>query len=116
LLFVPRGEFARSGGFARAVETAKEDAERAGAGEVGVFAAEDGEELVVDDLHELLAGPDARQHLRAERLLLHLFAEILRNLVIHVSGQQRQAHLAHRVGHVAFAQLAVAAQRLEDAL
>ena len=61
-----------------------------------------GQQFVVDDLHELLAGPDARQHLRAERLLLHLVAKLLRDLVIHVGGQQRQAHLAHGVGDVAF--------------
>ena len=70
----------------------------------------------MDDLHELLAGADALEHLGAERLLLHLLAKILRDLIIDVRGQQRQPHLAHRVGDVRLADLAIAAHRLEDAL
>ncbi len=112
----PGGQLAAGGGLARAIESAKREAQRAVRGQFRRVAGKAGQQFVVDDFDELLAGADAGQHLRAETLFLHLVAKILGDLVIHIGGEQRQAHFPHGVGHIAFAELAVTAQRLEDAL
>ena len=68
----------------------------------------------MEDFHDLLAGCDALEHLLAQGLFLDPLDEGLGHREIDIRLQQGHADLAQRVGHVALAQLAVAAQGLED--
>ena len=79
-------------------------------------AAEDRGQFVVENFDDLLAWGHAAEHVRAERFLLHPGDEGLRHLKMHVRLQERQAHLPHGVGDVAFADGPVATQVLEDVL
>ena len=70
----------------------------------------------MNDFDDLLAGRDAGENFLAERTLFGALDEVLGDLVIDVGLQQRQSHLAQRVGDVLLRQLAVPAQRLEHRL
>ena len=52
----------------------------------------------MDDLHDLLAGRDALQHVLAERALAHLSYEVLDDLEVDVRLEQREPDLPHRTG------------------
>ena len=54
------------------------------------------DELVVDDLHDLLAGVQALEDLRPDRLLADAGDEVLDDLEVDVGLEQAQADLAHR--------------------
>ena len=68
------------------------------------------------DFDDLLAGRDAAQNFRPERLLLDPCDEILGDLEMDVRLQQRQPDLAHGVVDVPLADCAVPAQVFEDVL
>ena len=68
------------------------------------------DELVVDDLHDLLARAQAGQDLRADRLLADPADEVLHDLEVDVGLEQRQPDLAHRRIDVGLADAAAAGQ------
>ena len=70
-------------------------------------------ELVVDDLHDLLAGGQAREHVRPDRLLADARDEVLDDLEVDVRLEQRQADLAHRGIDVGLRDPAAAGQGAE---
>jgi len=67
----------------------------------------------VDDLHDLLAGGEALQHVGAEGALLHRRDELAHDAEVDVGLEQRQADLAHRPVDVVLAQPALAAEAVE---
>ena len=73
-------------------------------------------QLLVDDLHDLLAGREALQHLRAERALAHARDEVLDDLEVDVGLEQREADLAHRARDRLLVQASLLAQVAERAL
>jgi hypothetical protein len=75
-----------------------------------VAAAQQRDELVVDDLHDLLAGVQALEHLRPDRLLADVGDEVLDHLEVDVGLEQAQPNLAHRGVDVRLADTAAAGQ------
>ncbi len=73
-------------------------------------------QFIMHNLDDLLSRGDAVENLLSERPLLRLLNEILGDLVVDVGFQQRQPHLAQRIGNVLLRQLAVPAQVLEHRL
>ena len=71
---------------------------------------------LVFDLHDLLAGVERLERLRAQGALLHGRGELLDDLEVHVRLQQREAHLAHRLRDVLLGQLAARADIAEGLL
>jgi hypothetical protein len=61
-----------------------------------VTGAEEGHELVVDDLHDLLAGRQALEDLGPDVLLADAGDEVLDDLEVDVRLEEGQPHLAHR--------------------
>jgi hypothetical protein len=78
-------------------------------------AAQRFDQRIVDDLGNLLAGGDGRQHFRADGPLAHPGDEILHHRQRHVGIEHRQAHFAQRLGDVGLAQRAPLAEPVEDA-
>ena len=76
---------------------------RRGGGRVS-SRAQDRHELVVDDLHDHLAGRDAAQHLLADGALAHPADEVLDHRQRHVGLEQGDADLPHRLADVGLAQ------------
>ena len=70
----------------------------AGERELGVAAAHERGQLLVDDAHDLLPGREALRHVRAERPLAHARDEILHDLEVDVRLEQGEADLAHGAG------------------
>ena len=66
-------------------------------------------QLLVDDLHHLLAGIEALQHLGAEAALLQRLGEGFDDFEVDVGLEQGEADLAHRRVDVGLAQLAARA-------
>jgi hypothetical protein len=60
-----------------------------------VAASEQLDELVVDDLHDLLAGVEALEDVLADRLLADGRDELLDDLEVDVGLEQREPDLAH---------------------
>ena len=93
-------ELAGGGGLARALQACEED--RGGRplreGEAGVGRAEEVRELLVHDLHDLLARREALLHVLAQRALAHPRDELLDDAEVDVGLEQREAHLAHGAG------------------
>ena len=85
---------------ARPLQAGEQDDRRRPAreGESRCARAHQRRQLVVDDLHDLLAGRDALQHVLAERALAHLRHEVLDDLEIDVRLEQREPDLPHRTG------------------
>ena len=97
LVLEVEGDLSGRGGLAAALQAGHEDDRRRLGGDVQfrLAAAHEGGELLVDDLHHLLAGGEALQHFAADGPLLDLGAEILGHLVVDVRFQQGHADLAH---------------------
>ena len=76
--------------------------------------AQDGGQLVVDDLDDDLAGVDALEHVLADGALLDTRHEVLDDLVVDVRLEQREADLAHGGVDVGLGDPAVAGQLAED--
>ena len=64
-------------------------------------------QLVVDDLHDLLAGRQALEDLLAERLLAHARDEVADDGEVDVGLEQREPDLAHRARDRLFVELAL---------
>ena len=73
-------------------------------------------ELVVHDLDHHLLRLHRRQHVRADGLVLHAVAEVLRHLVAHVRVQQGLADVLDGLRHIDFGDLSFTLQYLERPL
>jgi flavin-binding protein dodecin len=98
LLAEQQRELGSGGRLARALEACEQDHRRAlaGHGELRAARAHQRRELLVDDLHHLLAGRQALRDVLAERALLDAIDELLDHLEVDVGLEQREADLAHR--------------------
>ena len=105
------GELGGRGRLARALEADHRD-DRGVAGEVErpVAGAEERDELVVDDLHDLLAGGQALEDLGADRPLADPADEVLDDLEVDVGLEEAEPDLAHRGVDVRLADAAATGQ------
>ena len=81
--------------------------------ERAVARRQERDELVVDDLHDLLAGRQAGEDVGPDRPLADARDEVLDDLEVDVRLEQRQADLAHRGIDVGLADPAAAGQGAE---
>ncbi len=99
-------ELGAGGRLARALQAGHQD--HGGAvrseGQVATGAAHQSGQLLVDDLHHLLARIEAFQHLGAEAALLQRLGEAFDDLEVDVGLEQGEADLAHRLGDVVLGQ------------
>jgi hypothetical protein len=111
-------ELGRGGRLARALQAGEQDHRRRPAGErePGVAGAHQGRQLLLDDLHDLLAGRQALGHVLAERPFAHTRDEVLHDLEVDVGLQERQPDLAHRARDRLLVEAALLAQIAERAL
>ncbi len=111
-----RGQLGRGGGLAGSLQAGQQhDRRRAGGvGEPEGLAAEDGAQLVVDDLDDLLARGQALGEVDPDQLLPDPRHEVADDPKVDVGLQQGQADLAQGLVDVGFAQPAPAAQPAED--
>ena len=96
VLLEPLGELAGEGGLSRALEPREHDdgGRVLREFEATLLTAEDGHELLVDDLNDLLRRVQGPVHLVAQRALAHLRGEILDDRQRHVGVEQRTTDLA----------------------
>ena len=115
LVFQIEGDLSGGGGLAAALQAGHEDDRRRLGGhvELGLTAAHEGGQLLIDDLHHLLAGGEALQHLAAHGPLLDLGAEVLGHFIVDVRLQQGHADLAHGGVDVGLAEAAALFQPAE---
>jgi hypothetical protein len=111
------GDLGGGRGLARALQADHQDRHRGGGVEIDGLGvgAEHRHELVVDDLHDHLAGRHRLEHDGADGLLLHPVGEAADHLEGDVGLQQGAAHLAHGGGDVGLGQGAPAGEPREDA-
>ena len=117
-LLQPVREFARSRGLTGTLQARHEDDGGRLRGELqlgGVFA-EDGDELAVNDLDDLLGGRERGHDFLAEGLLANVLDELLDDVEVDVGFEQRHADFFERVADVFFGEGALAAEVLEGAL
>ena len=125
------GEFARAGGFARALQTGQQNdrgrrgvqidrqriqhkrARRFVAGGIGGTHQRD--QFAMHNADEGLPGCQGLHDVRAERFFFHAGDEFLDDRQADIRFQQRHPHFAQRVGDVVFGKARLAAQRLDDA-
>ncbi len=81
--------------------------------EDSVAGSEEVHELVVDDLDDLLAGGEARQHVPADGLLADARNEVLDDLEVDVCFEQGEPDFAHGGLDVGLADPAAAGQGAE---
>jgi hypothetical protein len=106
-------ELCRRGGLAGALQADEHEDRRLTARiQRARVAAEHGDELVVDDLDERLAGVEAARHFLAERPVADPVDERLRDGQSHVRFEQRHANRPHGVTHVVFGDSAAARHAL----
>src|SRR5215210_6991403 len=111
------GQLARGGRLARALEAAEHDDRRAAVeAELGPLLAEEGGELVADDLHDLLRRGEALHHLLPEGALADPVDERLDHPEVHVGFEKSQTDLAQRRVERFGGDLAFALQAAEDVL
>ena len=84
--------------------------------EPGLALAHQLRQLVVDDLHDLLAGRQALEDLLAERPLTDGGDEVAHHREVDVRLEQREPDLAHRTRDRLLVELALLAQVAEGAL
>ncbi len=90
------GQLGGAGRLARALQADEHDDGRIPRQMEGSIAGgQERDQLLVDDLHDLLAGGQAVEDLGAGRALAHAGHEVLDDLEVDVRLEQRQAHLAH---------------------
>ena len=117
-LLEPLGEFAGGGGFAGALQAGHQDdgGRLGGEFEAGGVRAEDGDELVVDDLDDLLGGGEGGGDLGAQGLGADVFDEVAGDVEVDVGFEQGDADLAEGFVDVLVGEGALAAEGLEGAL
>ena len=79
-------------------------------------AAQQLDQLVEDDLHDLLGRRERRQHVLADRALPDPLHEGAHDLEVDVGLQEGQADFAQRLLDVVLGEPAAAAQAVEDTL
>src|SRR5262245_16647559 len=118
--FLPQQQRELRGGrrLARALEPGEQDhrGRPTGEGELRAAGAHQGRQLVVDDLHDLLARRDALQDLLTERPLPDLSNEVLDDLEVDVGLEQGEPDLAHRARNRLLVELSAPAEITEGAL
>jgi hypothetical protein len=109
------GQLAGGRGLARSLQAGHQDHGRRAVGhrQLGAGLAHQLGQLLVDDLHHLLAGRQAVEHVRSHRPLLDAGDEILDDAEVDVGLEQREPDLAHRLVDVVLAQPALAAEAVE---
>ena len=114
----PAGEFAGGSGFAGTLEADdEEDAGRiVGEAEFGFVAAEDFDQLVVNDADDLLRRREGGEHFLPHGAGFDAFDELLDDLKIDVGFEQGDANFAQGRFHVFGGQATFAAHVFEDAL
>src|SRR5581483_7811400 len=128
LLAQEERELAGGRRLARALEAREQDHRRRPAGkrELRVAAPHRRGQLLVDDLHDLLAGREALQHVLPERAFAHARDEVLDDREVDVRLEERETDLAHRLrdrllvepaalAEVAEGRLELVAERVEHA-
>ena len=108
------GQLGGRGGLARALQADhRHDRGVAGQVEYPVPGRQELDELVVHDLHDLLAGGEALEHIGTDRAFPNARHEVLDDLEVDVRLEQRQADLAHGGVDVGLADPAAAGQAVE---
>ena len=118
LLSVQTRQLRSRRGLARALEADEHDHRRRvrGRGEPVAAAAEQLDQLAVDDLHHLLGRRERREHVPADRLGPDALDEGPDDLEVDVRLEERHAHLAEGFLDVVLRQPAAAAELVEDGL
>ena len=112
-----QGELCGRGRLARALQAREEDhRRRTSEREARVTRAHERGELLVDDLHDLLARRQALEDVLPERALLHRRGEVAGDLEVHVRLEERQANLAHRLGDGLLVEASAATEAAERGL
>ena len=108
-------ELAREGRLSGALQAREHDDGRRVLGELqsALLAAEDRDELLVDDLHDLLGRVERLVDLVAEGALAHLRGEVLDDRQRDVGVEQGATDLAHRAVDVRGRELALGAEVAE---
>ena len=102
---------------ARALEAGHQDhGRRLPEREARVAGAHQRGQLLVHDLHDLLAGVEPLQHVLAARALLDLGDEVLDDLEVDVGLEQRETDLAHGLRDLLVVEPALAAEVAERVL
>ena len=111
LFFEVEGELGAGGRLAGALQAGHQDHGRAAVGhrQLAAGAAHQRRQLLVDDLHHLLAGIEAVQHVGAQAALFQRLGEGFDDFEVDVGLEQGEADLAHRRVDVGLAQLAARA-------
>ena len=118
LLLEPAGQLGRCGGLARSLEAGEEDDRRrpAGVADLEGLAAEDGDELLVDDLDDLLARAQALGQLESHAAVAHGRGEGAHDADLDVGLEQGGADLPQDLVDVGLGQAPAAPQAGEDAV
>ncbi len=108
----PLGELAGEGRLAGALQAGEHDDGRRTLGELeaALLAAEDRDELLVDDLHDLLGRVERLTEARLHRPLAHGAGELLDDVEVDVGVEQRAPDLAHGAVDIGGGQPALAAE------
>jgi hypothetical protein len=110
-------ELGRRCRLARALEAGHQDhGRRLPEGEARVAGAHQRRQLLVDDLHDLLAGVEPLQDVLAARTLLDLGDKVLDDLEVDVGLEQREADLAHGLRDLLVVETALPAEVAEGVL
>jgi|HubBroStandDraft_6_1064221.scaffolds.fasta_scaffold21839_2 hypothetical protein len=117
-LLEPVGEFAGGRGLAGTLQASHEDdgGRLRSELELGGVFAEDGDQLAVNDLDDLLGGRERSHDFLAERLLADVLDELLDDVEVNVGFEQRHADFFERVADVFFGEGTLAAEVFESAL
>ena len=109
------GNLGRSRGLARSLKANHHDRDRRRRGKIDLLRvrAEHGDEFIMHDLDDHLAGLDGFQHFRADRLGAHAVRERTHHIERHIGLDQGTADFAHRLGHVIVGQRAAFRQALK---
>ena len=117
-LFEPGGELAAGGGFAGALQAGHENdgGRLRGKFEAGGVFAEEGDQLVANDLDDLLGGRERGEDLSADGFDADLLDEVAGDVEVDVGFEQGSADFAQGFGDVFFSERALAAEGFEGAL
>jgi hypothetical protein len=106
------GHLAASGGLAGALQSGHKQHgwPRCHKGNFRIDRAHESDKFVVDDFDHDLCGFERIDNLSADRLFLHLVAELFRDFEVDVGFEQGSADLAHHLGDVGLGDLSASAQ------